>query len=149
MAAEEKKRPGTGSQRPMGLRRAMSAIQRRPSSSGRPLSSSRPRRPYSAYTRKGDEEEGPKFEAPQSNREWWRAYLKVHSVCSLLLLQRLFNRRRRSQAHTVRGVSSTTSAENRALTDLETRLEPSRPVIRGSSGRVSGCSQEHMKRRVS
>ncbi|CAI8024350.1 hypothetical protein GBAR_LOCUS14151 [Geodia barretti] len=72
--AEEKRRPGTGGQRPVGLRRAMSAIQR--PSSGRPMSSARPRRPYSAYTKKGDEEESPKFEAPKSNREWWRAYLK-------------------------------------------------------------------------
>ena len=53
----------------------MSAIQR--PSSGRPTSSARPRRPYSAYTRKGSEEEEPKFEAPQTDREWWRAYLKV------------------------------------------------------------------------
>ena len=73
-------RPGTA-QRPVGLRRAMSAIQR-PSSSGlvRPTSSSRPRRPYSAYTRKGVEEEGPKYEAPESGREWWRVYLKVRSL---------------------------------------------------------------------
>ena len=82
--AEEKRRPGTGGQRPVGLRRAMSAIQR--PSSGRPMSSARPRRPYSAYTKKGDEEESPKFEAPKSNREWWRAYLKVNSVCYLHLL---------------------------------------------------------------
>ena len=73
-------RPGTA-QKPVGLRRAMSAIQR-PSSSGlvRPTSSSRPRRPYSAYTRKGVEEEGPKYEAPESGREWWRVYLKVRSL---------------------------------------------------------------------
>lgn len=74
--AEQTMRPGTA-QRPVGLRRAMSAIQR-PSSGalGRPASG-RPRRPYSAYTRKGAEEEGPKYEAPETNREWWRAYLKV------------------------------------------------------------------------
>lgn len=75
--AEQRARPGTG-QRPVGLRRAMSAIQRPTSGAqGRPMSSTRPRRPYSAYTRKGEEEEGPKFEAPETNREWWRAYLKV------------------------------------------------------------------------
>ena len=62
----------------------MSAIQK-PSSAvlgiGRPSSGvvRPPRRPYSAYTRKGPEEEGPKFDVPESNREWWRAYLKVTS----------------------------------------------------------------------
>ena len=55
----------------------MSAVQRPTSGApGRPASG-RTRRPYSAYTRKGEEEEGPKFEAPETNREWWRAYLKV------------------------------------------------------------------------
>ena len=75
--AEKVTRPGTG-QRPVGLRRAMSAIQR--PSTGRPGSSTRPRRPYSAYTRKGSEEDGPKYETPQTGREWWRAYLKVSSI---------------------------------------------------------------------
>lgn len=75
--AEQRMRPGTA-QRRVGLCRAKSAIQR-PSSSalGRPTSSARPRRPYSAYTHKGSEEQGPKYEAPETGREWWRFYLKV------------------------------------------------------------------------
>ena len=74
---EPRMRPGTA-QRSTRLRRAMSAIER-PSSGvlGRPTSSTKPRRPYSAYTRKGSEEEGPKYEAPETGREWWRFYLKV------------------------------------------------------------------------
>lgn len=85
-------RPGTA-QKSSRLRRAMSAIER--PSTGRPTSSTRPRRPYSAYTRKGSEEEGPKYEAPETGREWWRFYLKVRSSslvskqcqCQSLLLQ--------------------------------------------------------------
>lgn len=88
-------RPGTA-QKSSRLRRAMSAIER-PSSGalGRPTSSTRPRRPYSAYTRKGCEEEGPKYEAPETGREWWRFYLKVgcsslfskQCLCQSFLLQ--------------------------------------------------------------
>ena len=75
--ADRGMRPGTA-QRPVRLRRAMSAIQRpRSGAAGRPMSGSRPRRPYSAYTCKGGEEEGPKYEAPETGREWWRFYLKV------------------------------------------------------------------------
>lgn len=70
---EPRMRPGTA-QKSSRLRRAMSAIER--PSTGRPTSSTRPRRPYSAYTRKGSEEEGPKYEAPETGREWWRFYLK-------------------------------------------------------------------------
>lgn len=84
--AEQRKRPGTG-QRPVGLRRAMSAIQRPCSNAfSRPKSSARPRRPYSAYTRRGSEEDGPKYEAPETGREWWRAYLKV---APLLIIRRI------------------------------------------------------------
>ena len=69
-------RPGTA-RKPVRLRRAMSAIQRPSTGTGAPLGSARPRRPYSAYTRKGAEEEGPKYETPETGREWWRFYLKV------------------------------------------------------------------------
>lgn len=49
----------------------------RPTSSfNRPMSSARPRRPYSAYTKRGVEEEGQKYDEPNSNREWWRSYVK-------------------------------------------------------------------------
>ena len=59
-------------------RRAMSAIAR-PNTSMRPGTAvGRPRRPYSAYTKRGGEAENtPKLDAPESNREWWRFYLKV------------------------------------------------------------------------
>lgn len=59
-------------------RRAMSAIAR--PASMRPLTASR--RPYSAYTKRGegDQENLPKYDGPESNREWWRFYVKVYTV---------------------------------------------------------------------
>lgn len=69
-------------------RRAMSAIVR-PGNAGRPLTSTR--RPYSAYTKRdGEAENTPKYDGPESNREWWRFYLKVSylkrfSACIALL----------------------------------------------------------------
>ena len=61
-------------------RRAMSAIVR--SGARRPATAARrpatARRPYSAYTKKdGEEENMTKCDPPQSNREWWRFYVKV------------------------------------------------------------------------
>ena len=59
-------------------KRAISAIERRPSSgSVRPFTASRSRRPYSAYTKRSVEEQGPKYDAPETSREWWRQYVKV------------------------------------------------------------------------
>ena len=58
-------------------RRAMSAIARPSSSTVRPFTASRPRRPYSAYTKKGSEDDTPQYDAPTTNREWWRYYVKV------------------------------------------------------------------------
>ena len=61
-------------------RRAMSAIAR--PGSGRPKTASR--RPYSAYTkREGEAENVQKYDGPESNREWWRFYMKVplHGSC--------------------------------------------------------------------
>ncbi len=55
----------------------MSAIARPSSGALRPATATRPRRPYSAYSRKGSEDDAPKFDAPESNREWWRFYMKV------------------------------------------------------------------------
>lgn len=60
-------------------RRAMSAIARPTSGASRPLTASRPRRPYSAYTNRGSEEDQPKYDVPESNREWWRFYMKVQT----------------------------------------------------------------------
>lgn len=61
-------------------RRAMSAVPRRSSVSDRPLTArpgtGRTRRPYSAYSNKGDEADGPKYDHPTTKREWWRFYLK-------------------------------------------------------------------------
>ena len=58
----------------------MSAVTIRSISSARP-GSGRPRRPYSAYTRR-DEEQGAiiQYDQPNSNREWWRYYLRVSEV---------------------------------------------------------------------
>ena len=59
-------------------RRAMSAIARPNTASLRPgTASGRPRRPYSAYTKRGGEETTPKYDAPETNREWWRYCVKV------------------------------------------------------------------------
>lgn len=58
-------------------RRAMSAVQRPTTAAIRPSTASRPRRPYSAYTQRGGEEDTPKFEEEATQREWWRYYLKV------------------------------------------------------------------------
>lgn len=63
-------------------RRAMSAIARPSSGVSRPLTASRPRRPYSAYTKRGIEEDQPKYDVPESNREWWRFYMKVKTLDS-------------------------------------------------------------------
>lgn len=59
-------------------RRALSAIAR-PKTSAllRPASVTKPRRPYSAYTQRGAEEDTPQYDPPQSEREWWRYYVKV------------------------------------------------------------------------
>ena len=65
-------------------RRAMSAIARPSSGAGRQ------RRPYSAYTKRGSEENSPKYDAPETNREWWRFYMKVQCItilCELVQLQ--------------------------------------------------------------
>ena len=63
------------------LQRSQSAVQspmkRPPTAAIRPLTASRPRRPYSAYTQRGAEEQGQRFDAPETNREWWRHYVKV------------------------------------------------------------------------
>lgn len=59
-------------------RRAMSAIARPTTAARRPMTGSR--RPYSAYTRReGESENMPKYDAPESNREWWRFYMKVRT----------------------------------------------------------------------
>lgn len=63
-------------------RRAMSAIARPPTAALRPGTASvnsKPRRPYSAYTKRGGDESeaGPRYDSEESNREWWRFYLKV------------------------------------------------------------------------
>lgn len=60
----------------------MSAIARPPTAALRPgtaaSASSKPRRPYSAYTKRGgDDSDRPKYDSEESNREWWRFYLKV------------------------------------------------------------------------
>lgn len=61
-------------------RRVMSATIR--PGVGRPATAAR--RPYSAYTKKdGEEENMTKCDPPQSNREWWRFYIKV----MLLIMQ--------------------------------------------------------------
>ena len=59
-------------------RRALSAIAR-PKTSAllRPPSATKPRRPYSAYSLRGAEDDTPKYDPPQSEREWWRYYVKV------------------------------------------------------------------------
>ena len=57
-------------------RRAMSAFARPGTAALRPQTASR--RPYSAYTRReGEAENETKCDPPQSNREWWRFYVKV------------------------------------------------------------------------
>ncbi|KAL5463901.1 hypothetical protein EMCRGX_G032850 [Ephydatia muelleri] len=58
-------------------RRALSAIAR-PKTSAllRPPSATKPRRPYSAYSLRGAEDDTPKYDPPQSEREWWRYYVK-------------------------------------------------------------------------
>jgi len=71
-------------------RRAMSAIARPSSGAGRPPTAGRQRRPYSAYTKRGSEENSPKYDAPETNREWWRFYMKVQCItilCELVQLQ--------------------------------------------------------------
>lgn len=64
-------------------RRAMSAIARPSSGAGRPPTAGRQRRPYSAYTKRGSEENSPKYDAPETNREWWRFYMKVQCITIL------------------------------------------------------------------
>ena len=61
----------------------MSAVMTRRVSSARP-GTGRPRRPYSAYTNR-QEEQGTtsQYDQPNSNREWWRYYLRV-SISVLL-----------------------------------------------------------------
>ena len=62
----------------VNLQRSQSAMPRRPGTSvARPFTASKPRRPYSAYTQRGAEEQGQRFDAPETNREWWRHYVKV------------------------------------------------------------------------
>ena len=123
----------------------MSAIQR--PSGGRPVSSARSRRPYSAYSRKGTEEEGPKYEAPQTDREWWRAYLKVRlwllpvSVLAVVT-DSCSCRRHRYQEPTTIEVSWMTCTDRRKPTASETLREPSQPATRGSSARGSSCCLE-------
>ena len=70
----------TGEERSTGsarMKRFSSARQRPQTSLVRPFTASRPRRPYSAYTHRGSEETGPKYDAPETAREWWRHYVKV------------------------------------------------------------------------
>ena len=58
-------------------RRAVSAVARLRSAQAARPSTARSR-PYSAYTRRGSEDEDtPNYVAPQTNREWWRYYVKV------------------------------------------------------------------------
>ena len=78
LEASQQQRPPT--RRPSARhRRAMSAIARPNTASLRPgTASGRPRRPYSAYTKRGAEETTPKYDAPESNREWWRYCVKVN-----------------------------------------------------------------------
>lgn len=69
----------TGKERSTGsarMKRFSSARQRPQTSLVRPFTASRPRRPYSAYTDRGSEETGPKYDAPETTREWWRHYVK-------------------------------------------------------------------------
>ena len=68
-------------------RRAMSAIARPGTAARRPMTASR--RPYSAYTRReGESENMPKYDAPESNREWWRFYVKVRCKSCLQRCER-------------------------------------------------------------
>ena len=130
-------RSGTTGQKPVGLRRTMSAIQR--PSGGRPVSSARSRRPYSAYSRKGTEEEGPKYEAPQTDIEWWRAYLKVRLwLLPVSVLAVVTNscscRRHRYQEPTTIEVSWMTCTDRRKPTASETLREPSASEAIGPGG---------------
>lgn len=143
-------RPST-SQRSSRLRRAMSAIVR-PSSGalGRPTSSAKRQRPYSAYTRKGSEEEGPKYEAPETGREWWRFYLKV--CCFQVKLKTIylharpyFCRKLLFQAVTATRDLWMTFKASLALTALGTAPESSPLATSASSERASSCYLEHMK----
>lgn len=66
----------------------MSAIARPATTTARPgtasSSSCKPRRPYSAYTKRvGEESEGPKFDTQETSREWWRSFLKVAKIIAL------------------------------------------------------------------
>ena len=63
------------------VKRSASAVQRPGTAFIRPFTASKPRRPYSAYTNRGTEEAGPKFDVPETNREWWRTYVKVINWC--------------------------------------------------------------------
>ncbi|XP_019849828.1 PREDICTED: uncharacterized protein C2orf61-like [Amphimedon queenslandica] len=62
------------------FRKTASAVPRPRSSSIRPFTASRPRRPYSAYTSRGSDEDTPKFDAPETDREWWRGFVKETPV---------------------------------------------------------------------
>lgn len=56
--------------------KAMSAVMTRRVSSARP-GTGRPRRPYSAYTNRQEEQSATsQYDRPNSNREWWRYYLR-------------------------------------------------------------------------
>ena len=58
----------------------MSAVMTRRISSARP-GTGRPRRPYSAYTNRQEEESAStQYDQPNTNREWWRYYLRVSSL---------------------------------------------------------------------
>ena len=61
------------------MKRTASAMHR-PVTAIRPFTASKPRRPYSAYTARGTDEEGPKYDVPETNREWWRTYVKVRKL---------------------------------------------------------------------
>ncbi len=73
-------RPATSRRLSARKRRAMSAIPRPGTAATRPMTT--PRRPYSAYTkREGDADAVPKYDGPESDREWWRFYMKVNQCC--------------------------------------------------------------------
>lgn len=65
---------------PTGMKRSVSAFHRPGTAAIRPFTASKPRRPYSAYTSRGSDETEPKYDLPETNREWWRTYVKVRSL---------------------------------------------------------------------
>lgn len=134
------------------LKRSMSAVQRPRTSLVRAFTaSSRPRRPYSAYTSRGTEEQGPKFDAPETNREWWRQYVKVLTIEGEKQTPRndMFfpARKRQFPVHTPIKASWRSFVNNRSPMGFATRAED-RPV-HDSTARERYCYQEPMTTQTS